>query len=130
MLILIHLSLMTVALLCLVFGVSMAMLGRKKKSWLKIHRGFNTAGTALLWAGAAGVFAHVASSGSSHLAGLHQGIGLAALVGIALILSLGLHMVKAPPKPALRPLHRWLGRLSMITMLAAFFLGLNLIGMI
>ena len=54
MLILFHLSLMMIAALCLLAGVGIAMFGRKKRTWLKMHKNLNTAGFGLLAAGGAG----------------------------------------------------------------------------
>ncbi len=130
MLIILHLSLMTAAALCLIAGVGMAMFGRKKKFWLKWHKAFNTAGFCLLAAGAAMAFFNVVSSDGRHLAGLHQRIGLIAFFLTAIALSLGFYSFKAANKAVVRAIHRWAGRLSGIFILCALILGLVMIGIL
>ncbi len=130
MLIVLHLSLMIAAALCLIAGVGMAMFGRKKKFWLKWHKAFNTAGFCLLTAGAAMAVANVATSGGHHLAVPHQWAGLAAFILTAVTLALGFHSFKAANKPAIRAAHRWAGRLSGIVILCALILGLVMIGIL
>lgn len=128
MLIIAHLSLMIAALFCLMAGVSLALFGRKKRFWLKGHKGFNTAGFCLLASAAVMAFANVAISGGKHLAGLHQWIGLTALVLTAMALYLGFNVLKTVNKPKVRMAHRWTGRISMVAMGAALILGLRMIG--
>ncbi|MEN6468879.1 MAG: hypothetical protein ABFD45_08020 [Smithella sp.] len=130
MLILAHLSLMIAALLCLTAGVGLALFGRKRKFWLKWHRGFNTTGFCLLASAAAMAFAHVTTSGGTHLAGPHQWIGLAAFILTAITLYLGFALLKTANKPRRRRVHRWAGRLSMLAMGAALILGLIMIGVL
>lgn len=130
MLIILHLSLMIAALLCLMAGVGLAMFGRKKKFWLKWHRGFNTTGFCLLAFGAVMAFANVAVSGEKHLAGLHQWVGLIALILTTMTLYLGFTVLKTANKPHIRVAHRWTGRLSGLALLAALTLGLRMIGVL
>lgn len=130
MLIILHLSLMTAAALCLIAGIGMAMFLRKKKFWLKGHKAFNTTGFCLLAAGAAMAFANVVTSGGHHLAGLHQWAGLAAFILTVVTLSLGFYSFKAANKPAVRAVHRWTGRLSGLVILCALILGLVMIGIL
>lgn len=130
MLIIIHLSLMIAAVLCLITGVSIAMFGRKKKTWLKLHKGCNSAGFCLLVTGAVMAFASIATSGGNHLAGLHQWIGLAAFVLTGLTAFLGFYSFKAANKPPVRTAHRWLGRISLLLLFSAITAGLKLISVI
>jgi len=130
MLIVAHLSLMIAAALCLIAGIGMAMFRRKKKTWLKWHKSFNTAGFCLLATGAAMAFANVVITGGRHLAWLHQWIGLTAFILAAITLSLGYYSFKAANKPAVRAAHRWIGRLSGLAILSALTLGLIMIGIL
>lgn len=130
MLIVLHMSLMITAALCLVAGVSMAMFGRKKKTWLKLHKTFNEAGFCILLAGATMAFANVVRSAGHHLAGPHQWIGLATVIMCGLTLFLGFYSFKAANKPPVRAAHRWSGRLSMFGILAALILSLIMIGIL
>lgn len=128
MLIIIHLSLMIAAALCLITGVGIAMFGRKKKNWLKIHKALNTVGLIGAVAGAVMAFTNVVTSGGNHLAGLHQWMGLAAVILCGLTLYLGFYSFKAKNKIAVRTSHRWSGRVSIIAVLTALTLGLKMIG--
>ena len=130
MLIITHLSLMIAAILCLIAGIGLAMFGRKKKFWLKWHKGFNTTGYCLLASAAVMAFANVAISGGKHLTGLHQWIGLTAFILTAMTLYLGFTLLKTANKPLIRMAHRWTGRISMIAMGAALTLGLRMIGIL
>jgi phosphatidylserine synthase len=130
MLIIVHLSLMIAALLCVAAGIGLAMFGRKKKFWLKWHRRFNTAGFCLLASGAAMAFTHVAISGDEHLEGPHQWIGLITFVLTAVTLYLGFSLLKTANKPDVRMAHRWTGRISMLAMGTALALGLRMIGVL
>ncbi len=128
MLIIFHLSTMTATVLSLMAGVSMAMFGRKKKNWLKIHKALNTAGMIGALTGAALAFTNIVTSGGRHLAGLHQWIGLAAILLCGFTLCLGYYSFKAKNKIAIRAMHRWSGRASIIALFAALVLGLQMIG--
>ncbi len=128
MLIIAHLSLMITASLCLAAGVGMAMFGRKKKFWLKWHKRLNTAGFCFLTAGAVAAFANVVLSDGQHLAWFHQWAGLTAFILTCLTLFLGFYSFKAVNKPVVRALHRWMGRLSGLTVLTALSLGLIMVG--
>jgi len=128
MLIIVHLSLMTAALLCLTAGVGIAMFGRRKRNWFSLHKRFNSAGAIVMAAGGVMAFVNVIVSGGLHLAGLHQWFGLTALIFCGLTLFLGFYSLKAKNKAALRAIHRWSGRSAIIFMFAALALGLNIIG--
>ncbi|MEE9936422.1 MAG: hypothetical protein K4445_11935 [Deltaproteobacteria bacterium] len=130
MLILFHLSLMMIAALCLLAGVGIAMFGRKKRTWLKMHKNLNTAGFGLLAAGGAMAFANVAVSGGDHLAGLHSRFGAAAAALAALTIFLGYYSLRAANKQAVRAVHRWSGRLALIAILGTIALGLSMIGIL
>jgi hypothetical protein len=128
MLIILHLSVMAAALLCLIAGVGTAMFARRKKNWLKIHKTLNTTGLIAALTGAALAFANIVISDGRHLEGLHQWVGLSAISLCGLTLWLGYYSFKAQNKIAIRTAHRWSGRASIIAMLAALTLGARLIG--
>jgi len=130
MLIIIHLSLMIAAALCLAGGISIAMFGRKKKNWLTLHKNINLAGAMGLIVGGTTAFTDVWASDGRHLAGLHQWIGLAAIALGCLTLYLGFYSFKAVNKAYVRAIHRRLGRCAALFILAAVALGLKLIGIV
>ncbi|MFO7568962.1 MAG: hypothetical protein R6W75_04115 [Smithellaceae bacterium] len=128
MLIVFHLSLMSAAVICLIAGVSIAMFLRKNRNRINLHKKINLTGFCFLLAGAAMALAAVASGGGAHAAGLHQRIGLTAILLACLTVFLGFYTFKARNKPVVRAAHRWSGRISIIAMLAALMLGLRMIG--
>lgn len=130
MLIILHLSLMIAAALCLLAGTGIARFGRKKTSWLKGHKNLNTAGFVLLAAGGVGVFAHITASGGNHLAGPHSWFGASAAALAGLTVFLGPYSFKAARKQAVRRAHRWSGRISLVAILVALALGLSMIGIL
>jgi hypothetical protein len=130
MLIILHLSFMIGATLCLIIGVAMAMFWRSKNYWLKSHKTFNTAGLIILLIGASMAVASIVTGGGEHFAGQHQQIGLAALLFSCVTVFLGYYSFSAGNKKAVMAAHRWMGRLSLACILFALALGLIMIGII
>jgi len=130
MLIILHLSLMIAATLCLIAGIGIAMFGRKKNNWLKLHKTINTTGLIIGFAGVVMAITNVVNSGGHHLAGIHQWIGLATVIFCCLTLFLGFYSFQAKNKAAVRTVHRWSGRLSLIAILTTLILGLMMIGIL
>ncbi|PKN05080.1 MAG: hypothetical protein CVU74_03625 [Deltaproteobacteria bacterium HGW-Deltaproteobacteria-9] len=130
MLIVLHLVLMIAAVICFMTGVGVAMFARKRKNWLRLHKAMNTAGVMVVLAGVTMAFVNVVTSAGNHLSGLHQWVGLIAIVLCCLTLYLGFYSFKATNKTAVRAAHRWSGRFSLIAMLTAPILGLMMIGVL
>lgn len=130
MLIVLHLVLMIAAVIWLIMGVGVAMFARKRKNWLKLHKAINTSGVIIGLAGAAMAFVNVVTSAGNHLSGLHQRVGLFAILLLCFTLYLGFYSFKAANKTAVLTTHRWSGRFSLIAMLAALIMGLMMIGVL
>jgi len=130
MLILIHMLLMITAAICLMAGITTAIFLRKKSYWLKTHKNLNSVGFFLLLAGGIMAFANILINDGTHFNGLHQLIGLGALILTFITLLLGFYSFKAINKIAVRAAHRWLGRVSFLLILTALILGLMLAGII
>jgi hypothetical protein len=130
MLIILHLSLMIVAVIFIAVGIGIAMFARKKKNWLKLHKTANTAGVIIGVSGAAMAFANVVTSAGNHLSGLHHRVGLISILLCCLTIYTGFYSFKAANKTAVRATHRWSGRFSLIAMLSALILGLMMIGVL
>lgn len=128
MLIVLHLSLMTLASLCLFAGVGTAMFGRRKKNWLAIHKRLNLTGVIVAIAGGGLAVTGIVASEGDHFARFHHWIGIAAILFCVLALFLGYYSFRAADRGTVRAIHRRLGRLSIISIIAALLLGLNLIG--
>ena len=130
MLIIIHLSLMSAATLCLISGVAVAMFKRSKNYWFKAHKTLNTTGLIILLAGTVMAIVGVTVGEGGHFSGLHQRIGLVTVILSCVTVFLGYYSIKAKNKTALLALHRWLGRLSVLGVLFVLILGLIMIGII
>lgn len=130
MLIIAHLSLMIAGSLCLAAGIGMARYGRQKKYWLRWHKNFNITGLCLLVTGASMAFVNVVLSNDRHLAWVHQWVGLIALILTCVTMFLGFYISKAVNKPAVRGMHRWMGRISGAAILLALSLGVIMIGIL
>ena len=125
-----HIFLMATATLGIIAGVGTAVFFRKKKNWLKIHKIFNSLGFCGITAGIIMAVAYVWSTGGEHFDGVHQIAGLTAFICALLTLLAGFYQFKAKNKPVVRTTHRWLGRLSLLLLLAAVTMGLILINII
>jgi hypothetical protein len=113
-----HKLLMFLATLCLLTGISTATFFRHKPNWLKIHKLFNSAG-------------FVYTSGGEHLDGIHQIVGLFAFVLTGISLFLGFYQFQARTNlQTIKTFHRWLGRFSLLLIIAALILGLRQAGII
>jgi fucose 4-O-acetylase-like acetyltransferase len=121
---------MAAATLAIIAGVSTAMFLRKKKSWLKIHKLFNSAGILLITVGVTMAVIYISGTSNKHFNGFHQITGLITFVFAVTTFRLGLYQFKAKNKSAARMAHRWLGRVSLVMLLMAVILGLMLINII
>jgi hypothetical protein len=129
-LILVHMVLMIVAAICFTAGIASAMFLRKKSYWLKMHKKLNSTGFFLLVTSAVMAFTNILINDGTHFHGLHQLIGLSALILTSVTLLFGFYSFKAANKIATRTAHRWLGRISFLLILTVLILGLILAGII
>ena len=125
-----HIFLMALSVSGFIAGISAAIVLRKKKNWLKLHKTFNIFSIGGTAAGLIMAFSYVYSTRGEHIDGMHQVIGLTAFVSACSTLLLGFYQFKAVNKLKVRTAHRWLGRLSMLLLLAAIILGMILINLI
>ena len=126
-----HKLLMFLATICLLTGISAAVFFRHKPNWLKIHKLFNPAGFIALFTGVVFAFLFVYTSSGEHLDGIHQIVGLFAFVLTGVPLFLGFYQFKAGSNlPTIKTFHRWLGRFSLLLIIAALILGLRQAGII
>ena len=124
-------SLMVLAAICIITGVSAAVFFRSKRYWLKVHKAFNSSSAFLLSAGVFMALMSVWQQNGEHLAGIHPFIGIIALGFTIASLFLGFYQFKAKNRmQAMKTLHRWLGRLSVILVIAALVSGLFHAGII
>ena len=122
---------MTLAALCLLTGVSAAVFFRNSRHWLKIHKSFNSIAGIFLFVGGFIAVVMVRQQSGEHLAGFHPIVGSIALGLTIISLFLGFYQFKATSgKQAVRTLHRWLGRLSVLLIIVALIAGLVHAGII
>ena len=122
---------MTLATLCLLTGVSAAVFFRRSRYWLKIHKSFNSIAGIFLFTGGTMAVIMIWQQKGEHLDGFHPITGSIAL-GLTIInLFLGFYQLKATSeKQAVKTLHRWLGRLSVLLIVIALIAGLARAGII
>jgi hypothetical protein len=125
-----HILLMAIATLGILAGVGAAMFFRSRKNWLKIHKTINSSSFVLAVAGIICAFIYTMNSSGKHLSGLHQWVGLAAVLSVSVALLLGVNQSKAKNKSAARTAHRFGGRLGVLIFLTAVILGLKQIHII
>jgi hypothetical protein len=125
-----HILFMATAILGIIAGVGIAVFFRRKTSWLIIHKTLNTSGLSIIAAGIIMAFIYVSGTGGKHIDGVHQITGLTAFIFTLITILAGFYQFKAKNKLTVRIMHRWLGRLSLLLLLAAITLGLLLINII
>jgi amino acid transporter len=129
MLFLTHSGLMVTGFLLMVAGVIIARYQKKKRWWLKTHKILEiSAVLAVTVAFFCGIWM-VSLSGDPHFAIRHAYVGLAVFVLSAITLVIGLLQLRVRGMAArLRPVHRWMGRTTILLFFLNIFLGLSLAG--
>ncbi len=131
MLIIFHKSLMALATMCLITGVSAAVFFRQNRYWLKVHKAFNSIASIFLSAGVAMAIMAVWQHNGEHFAGFHPIGGRIAASFAIISLFLGFYQFQAKNRiQVFKTLHRWVGRLSVLLILAALISGLVHAGII
>lgn len=118
------------ALLCMLAGVSMALFFRKNRSWLKIHRLFNSTSVFFLFAGICVAFFVINQQEGEHIAGFHPAIGAITLLIAFLSLIFGFYHLRAKNKIRARMIHRLLGYMALLSIIIALISGLVHAGII
>lgn len=126
-----HLGLMSAAFLAMASGIVVSRFCKKKKWWLKTHKGLNIAATIMAISAVVIISISVRASGGPHFRVSHAFYGAAALILIASTPALGFAMFQTKDKvkiAGLKKLHRWSGRVTIILMAAAIVAGFSLLG--
>jgi hypothetical protein len=126
-----HAVLMSLGLLLMATGVTIARFMKKKKWWLKAHRLLGSAGAASSVIGIIFAFYMVGSSGGIHFRVTHTFLGALTAIFIISMPILGVLLLKIKKKRnIIRNVHRWSGRITLVLMLFTIIGGLLLVGII
>jgi len=126
-----HLGLMSAAFLAMSSGIVVSRFCKKKKWWLKVHKGLNITAAVMVLSAVVIIAISVRTSGGPHFRVSHAFYGAAALILIASTPALGFAMFKTKDKTkiaGLKKLHRWSGRITIVLMAAAIIAGFSLLG--
>jgi exosortase/archaeosortase len=125
MLLIFHKSLMVLGTLCIITGVSAAVFFRQSLYWLKVHKAFNSIASIFLSTGIVMAITAVWQQKGEHLDGSHPILGIITLGFIIISLFLGYYQFHANNRiQVFKILHRWLGRPSLLFVIAALISGL------
>ena len=101
---------MVAAFLFIVSGISMAVFMRRKRWWLKWHRGLGMAGSGFILLGFVMAILMVSLAGKNHFAVPHAYLGIFTVFFAALTPLLGILQFRVKAKERIRAIHRWSGR--------------------
>jgi hypothetical protein len=121
----VHAGLMGTAALLLLVSMLIARRRRKDNSWLGKHKALGVVGPLLLAVGVGVAYAMVDSFGGDHFSVPHTWVGIAG-VGLTLIMPLlGFSIFWMPERSsAIRPVHVWIGRITLLILLTAGVSGI------
>ncbi len=123
----IHAGCMSAGLLLLSVGVSGAMMMRKKEWWLRVHRRCGTAGVVGVLLGLAVALYMVSGQTGRHCAVPHAWLGIITVLAVVCTYLIGVAQLKMRV-PRMRPLHRWVGRVTLALLVINVLSGLSLVG--
>jgi hypothetical protein len=128
----VHAILMGAAFLAMLIGMFISRYGKGKKWWFKTHRWLGRGGSmgalvALILSVVMISFTH-----GAHLSSLHAVLGAITIVLLLITPFLGARMMKreAKNKKAVRIVHRWMGRATLVMMAVTILFGLRISGLI
>lgn len=127
----IHSALMFIGFIFMIIGVFSARFLKKMKWWLKLHKTMNIIGALSTIIGIALMTSYISYTGSKHFNHIHSYLGF--FVGFLSVITplIGFVQLKAlKSKIKFRPIHRFLGRLLIISMIFNILLGLRFAGII
>jgi len=121
----VHAALMGTAALLLLVSMLIARRRKKDKSWLVKHKTLGVVGPLLLVIGVGVAYIMLESFGADHFSVPHTWVGITG-VGLALIMPfLGFSIFWLPKRSrALRPVHVWTGRITLLLLVTAGVLGI------
>ena len=115
--------------LCILVGAAIARYAKRQRWWLKTHRALAGAGGTIALLGVAIGWAMVARAGAGHWRGFHAYLGYLLALLLVVTPALGLVQTKlaSAKRKAVRAVHRWFGRASLLLMAAQILLGVLMV---
>lgn len=127
----IHAILMVLGFVFMVIGSIIALFMKKKRWWLKAHKGINILATIFAILGLIMAFYMVAEASGDHFRVPHAYVGLITIIFVIISPILGFKMLNPQsPSKKLRAVHRAIGRITIILMLVNILIGLSVAGII
>lgn len=127
-LLLFHAGFMIIGFLSMATGASVAMFMRRKRWWLRVHKGAGFLGTFCILAGFAAAVSMVALSSGEHFRITHHYAGLVTAACAVLTPFLGIVQFKVKNQAArIGSIHRWSGRATLLVAFVTVGSGLMII---
>jgi hypothetical protein len=126
-----HAGLMMTGLLLMSFGFFTAHFLKTKRWWMKTHKRLEITGTVCLLCGLAAAILMVAQHHGPHFSALHTYLGFVTVLLTVSMLALGILIFQLKPMLLrLKALHRWSGRVTLVTAWVTAFMGMILAGIV
>ena len=125
---LLHAGFMIIGFLSMVSGASIAMFMRRKRWWLRFHKGAGFFGTFCVLAGVVAAVSMITLSAGEHFRITHHYVGLITAAVAVFTPLLGIVQFKVKDQAVnVRSLHRWSGRVTLLVAFVAVGSGLLII---
>jgi len=125
---LLHAGFMIIGFLSMVSGASAAMFMRRKRGWLRVHKGAGFFGTFCVLSGVVAAVSMITLSAGEHFRITHHFVGLITAAVAVFTPLLGIVQFKVKDQAAhIRSLHRWSGRVTLLVAFVAVGSGLLII---
>ena len=127
-LLLLHAGFMIIGFLSMVTGASAAMFMRRKRWWLRFHKGAGFFGVFCVLSGFVAAVSMIAISAGEHFRITHHYFGLITAVVAILTPLLGIVQFKVKDQAArIRAIHRWSGRFTLLMAFVTVVSGLLIV---
>jgi len=125
---LLHAGFMIIGFLSMVSGASAAMFMRRKRWWLRVHKGAGFFGTFCVLSGVVAAVSMITLSAGEHFRITHHFVGLITAAVAVFTPLLGIVQFKVKGQAVrIRAMHRWFGRVTLIVAFVAVGSGLLII---
>jgi hypothetical protein len=126
-----HAGLMCAAFLLIAAGAAVARFSKSSRGWLGRHRLLGLCGAVCAWSGFASAVTMIAMAGGGHFGSPHTFLGALTLLTILVTPALCFAQFRFRERAAaIRILHRWFGRTTLVMMVITLLTGLSLAGIL